>query len=347
MPNVGTSPWVAEFYTQPPPQATKKKTLQPPKPNHFSKFSWTCVSLRNCCNWHLFGEECSDLGGAPHQPAPVATKKPAMLGGRCGWFACWVFLKLIPRKFVFLLWFEGCLQPACLLRTPDWCAHIPEAQKHYSPDSLRDGFGRCKRGGWVNSPACGCHILFTESLGIFFGDDSRKPVVFKQIGWRGCFERCDWSSKKVAVFATVNYFRFDVVYRTVQIVFSEQDHPPPLLSLLYITWTGGRFKWHLRIAMSTSNHFGCGLEETSMAKLWGQGLTASSCCLAAEATTWSKLGMETVISSDGNSSPEGAEKWGILGRNNPPQHRRVEATNKGVGDVAEYAAEPCMKRWFR
>lgn len=91
-----------------------------------------------------------------------------------------VFLKLIPGKLVCILWLEGCLQPTCLLlRTPDWCAHIPESQKHYSPDSLRDGFGRCKsRGGWVNSTACGCHILFTESLGIFFGDDSRKPLVF-------------------------------------------------------------------------------------------------------------------------------------------------------------------------
>ena len=91
-----------------------------------------------------------------------------------------VFLKLIPGKLVCILWLEGCLQPTCLLlRTPDWCAHIPESQKHYSPDSLRDGFGRCKsRGGWVNSTACGCHILFTESLGIFFGDDSGKPLVF-------------------------------------------------------------------------------------------------------------------------------------------------------------------------
>lgn len=87
IPNVGTSISLGlPHFTLNHHLKLPRKTVQPPKPNHFSKLSSTCVSLRNCCHWYLFWQECSDLGGAPHQPAPVATKKPAMLGETCGWF---------------------------------------------------------------------------------------------------------------------------------------------------------------------------------------------------------------------------------------------------------------------
>lgn len=73
-------------HTQPLPQATKKiKRCSLQSPTTSANFHELGVSLPACCNWYFFREECSDLGGAPHQAAPVASKKPAMLGETCGW----------------------------------------------------------------------------------------------------------------------------------------------------------------------------------------------------------------------------------------------------------------------
>jgi len=83
-------PWLVQFVVPPCWFGKPDRTDEPLGPD--GKPAW-CQHVSYGAKPYV--QECSDLGGAPHQPAPVATKKPA---------------------------------------TPDWCAHIPESQKHYSPD---------------------------------------------------------------------------------------------------------------------------------------------------------------------------------------------------------------------